>query len=80
VNYDIKDFLNFTALLQDFTQPDQLQNEEEKQETFASTVQETIESLINQAIAKLGKEPAMMSMDDKVRFVGILEEKGALYD
>ncbi|WP_434511087.1 helix-turn-helix transcriptional regulator [Desulfitobacterium sp. AusDCA] len=75
VNYDITDFLNFTALLQDFTKPDQI--EEEKSETFATTVRETIDSLVNQAIVKMGKQPATMSMEEKVRFVGILEDKGA---
>lgn len=76
VNYDLTDFLNFTALLQDFTQLDH-SNNEEKQETFATTVQETIESLVNQAIAKMGKQPATMSTEDKVHFVGILEGRGA---
>ncbi|WP_434511088.1 helix-turn-helix transcriptional regulator [Desulfitobacterium sp. AusDCA] len=77
VNYDITDFLNFTALLQDFTKPDQIHNEEEKQETFAKTVHETIDSLVNQSIVKMGKQPAMMSMEEKVSFVGMLEERGA---
>ncbi|AGA67751.1 hypothetical protein Desdi_0197 [Desulfitobacterium dichloroeliminans LMG P-21439] len=76
VNYDVTDFLNFDILLQDFIRPDQVQNED-KQETFATTVQETIESLVYQAIIKLGKQAATMSMDDKVQFVGILEERGA---
>lgn len=76
INYDITEMLNFTTLLQDFTNPNQ-NNSEEKEETFATTVQETIESLVNQTIAKLGKHPTAMSMDERVRFVGILEERGA---
>ncbi|MEL7657186.1 MAG: PAS domain-containing protein [Bacillota bacterium] len=76
VNYDVTDFLNFTVVLQDFIKSD-LIHSEEKEETFATTIQETIESLVNQAILKLGKQPAMMSIDEKVRFVGILEERGA---
>lgn len=76
LNYDLTDFLNFSGLLQDFTQLHSINNEE-KQETFATTVQETIESLVNQAIAMMGKQPATMATEDKVRFVGILEEKGA---
>lgn len=76
INYDLTNFLNFTALLQDFTQLERINNEE-KAETFATTVQETIESLVNQAIAMMGKQPATMAMEDKVRFVGIIEGKGA---
>ncbi|WP_434511752.1 helix-turn-helix transcriptional regulator [Desulfitobacterium sp. AusDCA] len=74
-NYDVTDLLNFSSTILDFAQFRQLQGD--RQETFATSVQETIESLVNQAIETLGKQPAAMSMDDKVRFVGILEEKGA---
>ena len=77
INYDITDFLNFTALLQDFTKTSEAQNGEEKQETFATSVQQTIESIINQAIENMGKHPMSMSMEEKVKFVGILEDKGA---
>jgi len=76
LNYDLTDFMNFTVLLQDFTQLHGINNEE-RQETFATTVQETIESLVNQAIAIMGKQPATMAMEDKVRFVRILEGKGS---
>lgn len=75
VNYDVTDFLNFAVVLQDFVKSDLADNEEE--ETFATTVQETIESLVNQATLKMGKQPAMMSIDERIRFVGILEERGA---
>jgi predicted transcriptional regulator YheO len=75
MNYDVTDLLNFSATLLDFAQI--RGTEDDKQETFAKTVQETIESLVNQGIEILGKQPATMSTEDKVRFVGILEEKGA---
>ena len=76
LNYDLTDFQNFAVFLQEFTQFHGINNEE-KQETFATTVQETIEALVNQTIAKMGKQPVTMAMEDKVRFVGILEGKGA---
>ncbi|MHB1652051.1 MAG: helix-turn-helix transcriptional regulator [Desulfitobacteriaceae bacterium] len=75
LNYDVTGILDFSANLLDFAQI--RGSHDDKQETFASTVQETIESLVNQAINALGKQPATMSTDDKVRLVGILEEKGA---
>ncbi|WP_041444813.1 helix-turn-helix transcriptional regulator [Syntrophobotulus glycolicus] len=75
LNYDLTEMLNFKAILEDFSQIRGANDE--KQETFATTVQETIESLVSQAVEILGKQPATMSTDDKVRLVGILENKGA---
>jgi len=77
VNYDITDFLNFDVLLQEIVKPIEENDENEKRETFATTVHQTIEALVQQAIQKMSKQPATMSIDERVRFVGILEEKGA---
>ncbi len=40
-------------------------------------MQETIESLVSEAIQLLGKQPSTMATDDKVRLVALLEERGA---
>lgn len=75
-NYDVTEMLNFNSTLLDFVQMGSSQGEE-KQETFATSVQETIESLVGQAIETLGKQPATMLTEDKVRLVSLLEDKGA---
>ena len=75
LNFDLTDFLNLNSIFNEFCQAGGLQVDY-KSETFAVTVQETIESLISQAIDTLGKQPATMQPDDKVRLVGLLEEKG----
>ncbi|HHW42650.1 transcriptional regulator [Desulfofundulus thermobenzoicus] len=76
LNFDLTDLLNFHSLCSEFCQVGSLQ-EDDQSETFAVTVQETIESLISQAIDIMGKQPVTMKTEDKVRLVGLLEEKGA---
>lgn len=76
LNFDLTDLLNFNSLCNEFCQVGSLQGDD-KTETFAVTVQETIESLISQAIDIMGKQPVTMKTEDKVRLVGLLEEKGA---
>jgi predicted transcriptional regulator YheO len=46
-------------------------------ETFASTITETIDALIEQSVAEIGKQPPLMTKEEKVKLVGILEGKGA---
>lgn len=75
MNYDVTDLLNANSAILNFAQIN-LHNEG-KSETFAATVQETIESLVNGAIQILGKQPSTMAMKDKVRLVALLEERGA---
>ncbi|MDI6710916.1 MAG: PAS domain-containing protein [Bacillota bacterium] len=76
INYDMTEFLHMGLVIQEFTELHGKRGDAGK-ETFATTVHETIESLVNQAIELLGKQPANMVTEEKVRLVGILEEKGA---
>jgi predicted transcriptional regulator YheO len=59
-------------------------NGQGKVETFASSITETIEALFEQAVAKVGKQPASMSTDEKIELVkemelsGVFQIKGAV--
>lgn len=75
MNYDVTDLLNANSAILNFAQINL--PSEGKYETFATTVQETIESLVSEAIQILGKQPSTMATDDKVRLVALLEERGA---
>jgi predicted transcriptional regulator YheO len=75
VNFDITDYLNSVALIQDFMRTETI-HEEEKPETFAYSLKETIESLVAQGIKKIGKQPATMSKDEKLDLVEVLEYYG----
>jgi predicted transcriptional regulator YheO len=49
----------------------------EFKETFASTLNETVESIIEDVVKKVGKEPAVMTKDEKLGLVSVLEMNGA---
>ena len=72
VNIDITDYLNSINLIENLVQTSDTQHAEIK-ETFASSLNETIESLIEQVIRKTGKQPAVMTKDEKLELVSVLE-------
>lgn len=76
VNFDITEYLNSISMLDDFVKingPDDARNEE----TFASTLSETIESLMEREISNAGKQPSTMTKEEKVQLVEALEFQGA---
>ncbi|GAB6158982.1 helix-turn-helix transcriptional regulator [Desulfotomaculum varum] len=76
INFDITDFQHMQATVGDLISLT-YQGEEEKKETFASSVHETIDVMVAQATEIVGKPPATMSMEEKIKFVATLEQKGA---
>jgi predicted transcriptional regulator YheO len=76
VNIDITDFLNSIALIGNFVRTSN-DHDLETQETFASSLNETIESLIDQAVQKAAKQPAVMTKEEKLELVSDLEIHGA---
>jgi predicted transcriptional regulator YheO len=72
VNIDITDYLNSINLIENLIQTRDFQNLEIK-ETFASSLNETIESLIDDVVKKVGKQPAVMTKDEKLELVSVLE-------
>jgi len=76
VNFDITEYLNSISMLDDFVKING-PNDARNQETFASTLSETIESLMEREISNAGKQPSTMTKEEKVQLVEALEFQGA---
>jgi predicted transcriptional regulator YheO len=76
INFDLTDYLNSQALIGDLIKTVSLE-QNKKTETFANSADQTVDSLIEESVAKMGKQPSTMSKEEKVRMVGILENMGA---
>jgi len=74
INFDISQFKNMQLAVDELVQTIDSEN---GNETFASSLNETVESFVTQAASKMGKLPAAMNKNERVRFVGLLEEQGA---
>lgn len=76
VNFCISEYLDTVALLEDFTNISP-ENTVVSQETFALSVNETLDSLMETVIKKAGKQPTSMNKEEKVNLVGHLDYEGA---
>jgi predicted transcriptional regulator YheO len=50
-----------------------------KRETFALSANETIDSLIEQAVAEMGKQPSAMATAERIKFIDLLEHNGTFH-
>jgi len=76
INVDMTHFINAAYALNVFTSTDNDFNGSEKVETFATSIAETIEVLLQQAVVKIGKQPISMSTEEKIELVKELETSG----
>ena len=76
INFCLSEYLDTLSLIEDFIKTSQL-NENSHMETFASSLSETIESLMEVAIKKVGKQPAAMTKGEKINLISNLEFHGA---
>lgn len=76
INFDMTDYSNAVHALEMFSSTAADFNVPEKAETFAVSITETIEALFNQAVAKIGKQSASMSTEEKTELVKELETSG----
>jgi predicted transcriptional regulator YheO len=76
MNFDTTDFANARLALDTFLNSDDFSGND-RGELFASTVEETIGALFEQAVSGIGKKPATMSMEEKIACVQALANKGA---
>ena len=74
-NFDITDHLNTIASLSELAEIEHAANDE-KRETFASSLDETIESLLAQEIRQLGKQPVSMTKEERLELLQTLEFNG----
>ena len=76
INIDMTHFLNAAYALNNFISTENEFNGPEKAETFAMSIAETIEVLLQQAVVKIGKQPSSMSIEEKIELVRELEASG----
>lgn len=76
INFDTTDFFNASQCLLPFLS-DHETNIGQKPETFASSSEETIDALFEQAVHEIGKQPATMNTTEKTYLVELLEQHGA---
>jgi predicted transcriptional regulator YheO len=76
INFDSTDYLNIIRSLEVFTKTSDSKQPHELTETFALSINETIEALFEQAVSEIGKQPPTMSTDEKMRVVKTLEREG----
>jgi predicted transcriptional regulator YheO len=72
INYDISYLMQFEGEISDF-----ISFEETKSENFYSTVQDVIQNMVDQVLHEFKNAPGLMSLEDKIECVRLLEEKGA---
>ena len=75
INLDTTDFFNASQMLLPFL--NNLETPQNGNETFAHSLEETIESLFARAIMTVGKQAVSMNTAEKIRLVMILEGDGA---
>lgn len=76
INFDTTDYKNASHALEVFTNIYKNSDFQEKTETFAGSIAETIESIFRNIEAKIGKESATMNRDERIETVKELEENG----
>jgi predicted transcriptional regulator YheO len=74
INYDISLMIQFEGEMEDFIRFD---TEQVKSENFYSTVQDVIQNMVDQVIHGFKKVPGLMSIEEKIECVRLLEKKGA---
>jgi predicted transcriptional regulator YheO len=70
------DYINATYAMEMFTSTATSFNGQEKVETFAVSITETIEALLEQAVSRVGKQTSSMSKEEKIELVKDLEASG----
>ncbi|MGU3472066.1 transcriptional regulator [Paenibacillus sp. D51F] len=74
INFDISELLAAEKALQGLVGMQELQP---VQESFVSNVSDLLDSLIQEAEDAVGRPPALMSREERIRFIALLDRKGA---
>ena len=77
INLDVTDYLNAIQTISAFAGGLKSGEIEKISEKIAYSVDETVDSLFEQAVNEIGKRPATMTTPEKVKLVKSLEDKGA---
>lgn len=71
INYDISMMMQYETEIQDFINFD-----EDKSENFYTTVQDVIQTMVDQVLAGFKKQPSTLSIEEKIECVRLLQNKG----
>jgi predicted transcriptional regulator YheO len=71
INYNITDFVMAANVLNEF-----IRTQQEVEETFAGDINDVIETLLQEAVAKVGKPVPFMQKEDKMKVLEYLDDKG----
>lgn len=75
INFDMTSFLNALKVLEAFTKTNEIKNEKLK-ESFTRDINETIDALFEEAVDAVGKQPATMTVQERVTLVKELQNLG----
>ncbi|MBW2366335.1 MAG: transcriptional regulator [Deltaproteobacteria bacterium] len=75
INFDVTDFMFLSTAFTEFN-PFEMNDNSGTQESYTKSFPETMESVIDSAIAKCGKIPATMDRNEKMELVRQLEKSG----
>lgn len=73
INHDLTGFLAARAALDEFTLG--RTPPEDRAETFARTVEETVEAIVQDCSSRMGKHPSVMTRDERVALTGALHAR-----
>lgn len=76
INFDISAMSMFQRTLDDFIAPKDTQQQEPERITLS--VQDLLDDLLRQSTELVGKPPALMNKDDKIKAIRFLNKNGAL--
>jgi len=78
INFNTTDYMNAIQLLEAFSGRNiNIDHSTETAEKMSFSIDNTVDSLFEQAVLEIGKRPASMATDEKIRLVKVLEQKGA---
>ncbi len=75
-NFDITDMLGFYSFIDELTFTPE-SSHKQSEETYATSMSETIESCLENAIREKGKVPLAMDRQERIALISYLEEQGA---
>jgi predicted transcriptional regulator YheO len=75
INIDVTDLMNTVHMINDMIRTEDLPDCGQ-QETFASSVSETLGALIDKATEVMGKQPALLTREERLVFIDTLERMG----
>lgn len=76
INLDISGFTAFDSALKSLISIND-ETEEQKTEAIPNSVNELLDNLIEQSVALIGKAPALMNKEEKVKAINFLNDAGA---